>query len=228
MMGGHMKKILVGLAALALCAAVAPAKAAIVFDSNPANMVFDPVTCTVGCTVQNNQTTLTPLSNGYTVDYRYTVTATSMFPVYGQWVASRPFTVSGGPENTTINITGETQVTKSAGTLGQFQVNGCAAPDCVSFHPISGVNYNGNASTIDFTWDETKPITLTDGLNLLLENSLGGPWTAGASGGTLDFHSTYTVTLGSPAVVPLPASVWLLGSGLLGLGLVGRRKRTDA
>jgi hypothetical protein len=90
------------------------------------------------------------------------------------------------------------------------------------------VDYNGAAPTIDFNWNESKPVTLTDGLNLLLENSLGGPWTAGASGGTLDFHSTYTVTLGSPAVVPLPASVWLLGSGLLGLGIVGRRKRTDA
>lgn len=215
-----------GLAALALGAAFTPAKAAVVFDNDPQNMVFQPVLCTTGCTVQNEQVQLTPLSNGFTVDYKYTVAASSAFPVHGPWVATRPFTVSGGPENTTINITGETQITKSAGMLSQFQVNGCTGPTCVSFVQAGGSDFNSADPSFNFSWNETKPVTLADGINSLIENSFGGPWTFAS--GTLDFHSTYTVTLGSPAVVPLPASVWLFGSSLLGLALVGRRKRTGA
>ena len=42
------------------------------------------------------------------------------------------------------------------------------------------------------------------------------------------FDETYGVTSaqfsGSTAVVPVPAALWLFGSGLLGLGAVSRRK----
>lgn len=39
------------------------------------------------------------------------------------------------------------------------------------------------------------------------------------------FHPTFTGSLNAPAAVPIPAAAWLMGSGLVGLVGVARRKR---
>ena len=55
---------------------------------------------------------------------------------------------------------------------------------------------------------------------LSLTEFAGNPWASGGSGITpLNFVN------GNVAVVPVPAAVWLFGSGLLGFVGVARRKR---
>ncbi len=53
----------------------------------------------------------------------------------------------------------------------------------------------------------------------LLENKLGG------TGAQFTLASTGNVSFGAPAAVPLPAAAWLFGSGLLGQGGIGRRRK---
>jgi hypothetical protein len=50
-----------------------------------------------------------------------------------------------------------------------------------------------------------------------------GQWLLGTDG-----HLTYSIDGGTTPTVPLPAAVWLLLSGLTGLGVVGRRRRAAA
>jgi hypothetical protein len=59
---------------------------------------------------------------------------------------------------------------------------------------------------------------------VLFANATGAAtWTLSATG-----DLTYTAPGGAPPPVPLPAAVWLFGSGLLGLAGIGRRKLMGA
>jgi len=97
---------------------------------------------------------------------------------------------------------------------------------------------------IDNAWTTifTDTITSSDG-NVLIANTFTG---ASFSSGTVDgirlssapqqnqsFHNWLTTTSTTPvifdfssAAVPIPAAVWLFGSGLLGLVGMARRKKT--
>jgi hypothetical protein len=57
-------------------------------------------------------------------------------------------------------------------------------------------------------------------------NSSGSAY--GYNVGTVKFASDVLTFTGNPSAVPLPAAVWLLGSGLLGLAGVGRRRKVAA
>ena len=72
----------------------------------------------------------------------------------------------------------------------------------------------GNAMGMYFIgWD---PNNLNSGNDDTLVSAIGGGvWTLGANG---------DLTFGQPAAVPLPPAVWLLGSALVGLVGVGRRR----
>jgi hypothetical protein len=71
-------------------------------------------------------------------------------------------------------------------------------------------------AALDF-WAFTTSGTSDSNVNLAINRYTGGQWLLGATG-----DLTYTV---AASAVPLPAAVWLLGSGLLGLGTVARRRR---
>jgi len=69
---------------------------------------------------------------------------------------------------------------------------------------------------------------------IALENSVWPHYTFGANeqgwvvqnGGTASPANIYVISFDAPAPVPLPAAAWLLLSGLAGLGVVARRKKT--
>jgi hypothetical protein len=51
--------------------------------------------------------------------------------------------------------------------------------------------------------------------------ALGGTWSSYDTG---DFTNTYEGAIINPSAVPVPAALWLFGSGLLGLVGVARRR----
>ncbi len=106
-------------------------------------------------------------------------------------------------------------------------------------NPSSATSIEGTSPPSAGIWDvtNTSGLAFWDGGATSNSNALGGTqklWyvTAGTPAGNttrVAYTEEATVTLTSggltvAGVVPLPAAVWLLGSGLLGLAGVGRRK----
>lgn len=58
----------------------------------------------------------------------------------------------------------------------------------------------------------------------LAEAAVGGQW-ATDGGNPTTFTNTYNGAVVNPAAVPVPAAIWLFGSGLAGLAGVARRRR---
>ncbi len=106
---------------------------------------------------------------------------------------------------------------------------------------------SGNTASIDMTgwtvmWGTPKgPIDMgqgTDGTDYFANVTCGVDCAAGdtftldyaaivPSGGFAGFYYTLSMTgtIGAPSAVPVPAAVWLFGSGLLGLAGVARRRK---
>jgi len=105
---------------------------------------------------------------------------------------------------TFVNVLGT--IDNVLGTLSEVQVSDFSFP---------GISGDFIVATIEF-----HAVGLGTS-NLTLTNSVGNPWAYDGSPITpLSFVS------GSVTVVPIPAAVWLFGSGLLGLVGVARRKKT--
>ena len=102
--------------------------------------------------------------------------------------------------------------------LGQFD----------ALHSWSMANESGDWSVLDYL----THVAPTGGSSVSLLNYLlpAGDYTIAAAGGTADGTLTGLAgTLSFTATpVPAPAAVWLLGSGLAGLGAVLRRRRPHA
>ncbi|MHB8346897.1 MAG: VPLPA-CTERM sorting domain-containing protein [Acidiferrobacterales bacterium] len=100
---------------------------------------------------------------------------------------------------------------------GAWQPLNCGA----AWMQCSGHTFtNGNA---EFTWDGVLGDAYT--LNYAATVPAGDP--SGFGGVQYYLHLTGVVNKTSVAPVPLPAAVWLLGSGLIGLVGVSRRKRSN-
>ena len=117
-----------------------------------------------------------------------------------------------GASGTFFDATGGTTVAalnapSSSGTWGNGQVSGAAVGTAVSFYNIIGNVFTSAA----------------DGLasHAAATTTYNGFWYLGTDGSL-----SYNIASASP--VPLPAAVWLFGSGLLGLFGVGRRRAVAA
>lgn len=88
---------------------------------------------------------------------------------------------------------------------------------------IEGTNY-GAATAFSWTADTNSTLAMyqyvasTGNTGNAVKTAYAGLWSINLAAGTL----TYAVAGGAP--VPVPAALWLLFSGLAGLGVVGRRK----
>lgn len=95
---------------------------------------------------------------------------------------------------------------------GAWQPGNCVQLGC------SGTFTNGNAH---FAWDGTNG----GGYSLDYTGRVPANDPSGFGGVGYYLHLEGTVTTGTPPAVPVPAAVWLFGSGLMGLVGVARRKK---
>ena len=126
---------------------------------------------------------------------------------------------ASGSTTAGLNLSGWTVAWSTISAInmggGAWQPGNCAALGCTG-HTFT----NGNAQ---FTWDGVYGDSYT--LNYAATVPLGDP--SGFGGTQYFLHLTGVVNKASVAPVPLPAAVWLLGSGLIGLVGVSRRKRSN-
>jgi len=102
----------------------------------------------------------------------------------------------------------------NSGTIDN--VNGTANE--IMVNTFSNVTNNFVIASIDFT-------AMTDGISLLTLSEYDlNPWASGGSLINPDFVNTQI----SVSSVPLPAGIWLLGSGLIGLTGFIKRKKLNA
>lgn len=142
--------------------------------------------------------------------------------------------------NTTIDFSGGTTLVAmfNVGGLGSTNntlVLGASLPASVAvFSPVSGGNYqvDSKVNVSDSSSFDNMTLLGTDNFILGLSNDSGSTWVAD-TGATSRGGSFYDVHFANGdilqvdvRVVPVPAAVWLFGSGLIGLAGMARRKKT--
>jgi hypothetical protein len=149
-------------------------------------------------------------------------------------------TTLAAPQGTVANGAVQNVATALGTAIGGFNaasgcnsVNPCSATSTVSpgflasISPISVVGVGsaagtaGGAAVTMYDLVQVKA-GLGNGTIAALSNGTGnGAWSLSPTG-------DLTYTIAGVSAVPLPAAVWLLGSGLLGLAGIGRRKKAAA
>jgi hypothetical protein len=107
---------------------------------------------------------------------------------------------------------------------GTATYSSIAGPNSSGSNGLSGFNFSGTVGTaLDFfnlvPGSKRGSVALTTYAN----DNGDGFWFLSSTG-----DLTYNVLAGSTSPVPLPAAVWLLVSGLAGLGAIGRRRNVAA
>jgi len=100
-------------------------------------------------------------------------------------------------------------------TLGSYDKNGDGVGD--------GVTFYGTTDGTNFTLWAEHTILVDDQADPFNQNE--DPGSTGFADWTLQWY--YSGTISPPSNVPVPAAVWLFGSGMLGLAGVARRRKNS-
>ena len=204
-----MKKTMLA-AALALAAGAAQAAPVVVTGAT--FQMYDPTGAPMA---PDNNVTLT-----YDMDaMTWGVASTTGF--FGlTWTASGGTLFTPGSYNVGINGDGADELASSASAP-------LADGDGVYSFTVPAGSIGGN---IDFAWGATSGIDVfmvwsSDGLSSLDVDGDGTPGARMVDGPFPGFSANFTGSSGPVGEVPVPAAVWLLGSGLMGLVGVARRRK---
>jgi PEP-CTERM motif len=209
-------------------ATISQARADPAFGNNAIN--FTAIPNGPGFTITDNSATITktPLGNGFSVDYTYTLTSTVANQLIDTtWSATRKFSLPA-KQDLLVTISGSVSVTIPAKNTVDLLVTGAILPDNLDTIFTSDM-MTGPLNAKAVKWDQSSKSAsfAVDNNNGYTLDLFSGPdWTPNAVGDKLVVDALYTVTVGG---VPEPSTWAMLLIGFAGLGWAGfRRARSVA
>lgn len=109
----------------------------------------------------------------------------------------------------------------STATMGDFQFDPVLDPNPVSIWSVDGFTFSMDSVVVDF---QSFNFLLLSGSGTVSGNGFDateGTWKFSANTAN---SNTFSWSSSSATVVPVPAAVWLFGSGIIGMAGVARRR----